>query len=125
MTYREKLRQLSEKLKTRGEEDLIKDVDETIRMCGHYVQKVINMEAAFIAADLYKELKECREIVRKLDEYRHHTHEALISYVKMMNKFCEMAGVESIYQGNIHNRVEIGNFALEVTAELFDTRKFS
>jgi len=81
------------------------------------------MEAAFVAADLYKEFKEYREYVTKLDEDRHHTHEALIAQVKMLNKLCEMTGIDFIYQGDIDKRVEVGDFALQVTAELFQTRK--
>lgn len=123
MNYREKLRRLSEQLKVQGEDDLINDVDETISLCGQYVQKVIAMEAAFVAADLYKEFQEYREYITKLDEDRHHTHDALIVHVKMLNKLCEMTGIESIYQGNIDNRIDVGDFALIVTAELFDTRK--
>lgn len=123
MTYREKLRNLSERLKAQGELDLIKDVEETIKLCGQYVQKVINMEAAFIASDLYKEIKENRESVAKLDEDRHRTHEALIAHVKLLNKLCDLAATEHIFTGEINSRVEIGHFASEISVELFRTRK--
>lgn len=123
LNYREKLRRLSEQLKAQSEDDLIKDVEEAVRLCGQYVQKVVVLEGAYIASNLTKKREEYREYIIKLDEERHLTHQVLISQVKLMNKLCEITGVETIYQGDIDNRVEVGDFALKVTVELFETRK--
>lgn len=123
MSYRESFRELVEILKSKGEDDLIKSVEETIRLCGQYVFKVNNMEGAFITADLIMESREYREYVNDLDADRHNTHEGLIPSVKLLNNICKMVEIEPIYKGNIENRVEIGDFALDVVSDLFQTRK--
>lgn len=123
MSYRENFRELAEILKSKGEDDLIKSVEETIRLCGQYVFKVNNMEGAFITANLIMENREYREYINELDTDRHNTHERLIPSVKLLNNICRMVGVEPIYRGDLEERIEIGDFALDVVSELFQTRK--
>lgn len=63
------------------------------------------------------------KLSNELDAERHNTHEGLILSVKLLNSICRMVGLEPIFRGNVEERVEIGDFAIQVVSELFQTRK--
>lgn len=122
MCKRAVLEELAEKLKIRDELDLAKDVENFIDACGEYVQRVNKMEAASIVAPNYLELKDYRIYKNALDENRRSAHENLINNLKLLNHYSDMCGMERIFQGDMNNRVEIGDFAHVIVKELFETR---
>lgn len=122
MSYRDELSRLVQSLKARGEQELIPDIESFIMACGEYVYQVNNLEAAITVGVHYKELKEYSEYKNKLDAERHNIHNSLIVSLKLVTRYCTLAEMEPIYKGNLDNRIQIGDFALEVAAEFFETR---
>lgn len=122
MCKRAFLKELAERLKIRDELDLVKDVENFIDACGEYVQRVNKMEAASIVSQSYLELKDYRVYKNALDENRRSAHEDLINNLKLLNHYSDMCGMDRIFQGDMNNRIEIGDFAHEIVKELFETR---
>jgi len=123
MDYRNKLQKLSELLRVQGDMESIHYIEEFILSCGEYIYKVNKMETVITVPNQYMDFKEYQEYKQKLDFERHITHNSLISSLKTILKLCNSVNFDPIYCGDIENRVEVGNFAFEVVAELFRTRQ--
>jgi len=120
---REKFSELVQKLKELGENDLANDVDEIINSCAKYLESVTAMESCISVLRFTLEPEEYRVRLTELDKARRLVHNGLIANVKILNRYCNMAQLPSIYEGDLESRIEIAEFARTVVDEMFETRK--
>lgn len=125
MTIREKFTELTNKIKESNSEyalNDIKNVEEYIQECGNYIKRVNDMEAALTVARYRMEPEDYREYIVELDKKRKVAHDSLIASTRLLNKLCNLYGVEPIYSGS-DSRIEIADLAKAVVDEMYDTRK--
>lgn len=120
---RERFEELTKKLSIMGDDMLLESVKFAIDSCGNYVEAVNAMEAVLTVQRFRLEPDEFREAVSEADKRRRNIHNGLIANVTILNRVCVMAEVEKIFQGDTEDRLAIADFAMEVTTEMFATRK--
>lgn len=120
---RERFEELTKKLSIMGDDMLLESVKFAIDSCGNYVEAVNAMEAVLTVQRFRLEPDEFREAVSEADKRRRNIHNGLIANVTILNRVCIMAEVEKIFQGDTEDRLAIADFAMEVTTEMFATRK--
>ncbi len=125
--YLEKINALIKAWET--DEDAVNLINMALNSFAQYVEVVVNMEA-FISTRsiLYGDAEAYRQSVMNLDRNRRAIHEAVISNIKILNRFCAQKNLECLYDGDTDNnnhssRILMGNFAGEVAKEIFDNRK--
>ena len=117
MGYIEQLELLAKECDTE-EQELI---EEMIVNAAEYVRSVIVMETA--ARNLLgRAAEEYRDDVSAKECSRTMTHNALISEVNIVKRICVNHGQKMIYEGD-NERRHYGDFAMELTAEIFGERK--
>lgn len=109
-------------LKPYIKEDL-QSVEDFISQCGRYIDRVTAMEAALQTARFRMETKDYQNFIQDLDRSRKWEHDALIAATKLINRFCRLYSVESIFTGNLDSRIAIAEFAMEVVKAYFQERK--
>lgn len=97
-------------------------VENFIKDCGAYIEKVNAMEAALTSARFRLEPDDYRELIVQLDRSRKYAHDALIASVRLINRLCGVYDVPQVYKGP-DERILIADFALEVTTEFYKERK--
>jgi len=120
---REKFKELTEALEKLGESDLAKDIEEIINSCGKYVERVNAMEAVITTLRFMLEPEDYRQRLIEIDKSRRAFHNSLIVNIKLLNRYCKLAGLPEIYEGDLESRIEIAEFAKKVVDEMFETRK--
>jgi hypothetical protein len=122
MMYKQIINQLVSNLKDRNDSDAISLVNETLKNCWKYIQRVNELEAYLLtkSADTPESYQ---QIVTELDKSRSVSHDSLISSVKIVNRLCIEADLQPIFSGNIENRIEVAEFAMEVALEIFRERR--
>lgn len=113
--YEEKLNEMLNKF---DELDL-EALQMMLKNCTDYLDKVVKFvtSPALIGAKMDGEEK--RKAIEQLDVDRHNTHEALISSVKMVNRICQLYGMDPIYDGDMANRYDIAMFAEKLVSEIY------
>lgn len=111
-------------LKTKNNDDLemLEDAENDF---SYYVKTVTDMENGISIAKFRLEGEEHRNYIKNLDNQRRSAHNAAIVSVKILNKFCNLYNADPIFTGNIENRIEVGNFCMEVVNELFENRRLN
>lgn len=121
--YKERLKNLVNSLtESCADPEFILDGQEFIRSCTKYIETVCTSKVYILLRNSINP-KEFRTQFAQLDKARSASHNYLISKVKMMNRYCEMAGSDPLFSGDIKNRIEIAEFAQIITEELFSERK--
>ena len=96
-------------------------IEEMVIGAVDYVRSVIIMETN--ARNLRgRKAEEYRDIVTATDRTRTMTHNALIAAVNIVNRICQNHGRPLIYTGDEQRR-HYGDFAMELTTEIFGDRK--
>lgn len=121
--YREKINTLIPAISKTNDIDCLGLIDDLIEAAAEYIKRVNVLEAALITAKISKEPEEYREYVQRLDKSRSSAHNNLISNVKIVNRLCRSNNVPVIFEGNEEMRIEIAEFALELSVELFSSRR--
>ncbi len=117
----EKVKEIAEKYKEDFEAlDLIADCLESFE---NYVNAVNHMEKSIVILRFRLEPEAFRAAVENLDKGRRNSHNALISSVKILNRFCTTTGLTPFYTGDVTDRVEVAEFAKDVVINIFDNRK--
>lgn len=117
MSLMERIEALAKECDTE-EQELIEDM---ILCAADYVRSVIVMETN--AKNLRgKEAAEYREIVTATDRSRTMVHNALIAAVNIVKRICQIHDHLPIYIGDEQRRL-YGDFAMELTTEIFKDRK--
>ena len=62
------------------------------------------------------------ERIHELDQGRRNRHDALISGVKILNRLCDLYGVERVFQGDTGDRWDVANFAGDAVQAIFSGR---
>jgi predicted nucleic acid-binding protein len=98
--------------------------EDAIRDCCDYFTSVLKMETGIrIAKFRANTQKEYIDIVENLDRSRRYKHNSAIVSVKVLNRLCEIYGVEAIFQGNIDDRQEVANFIQELANIYYKSNK--
>lgn len=103
--------------------DAIAYIEDIIKTCGEYVERVTTMEAALTVARYRMEGEEYREYVSNLDRSRRIAHDAIVANTAILCRYCRLANVPLIYTGDLKSRYEVAEFAFKVTAEFFKERQ--
>ena len=120
--YKEQIGTIIGKLSTENDQDSVQLVDEMLKNCMAYVQKVYALEV-YILTKTEGDPDEYRQTVSNMDHTRSVTHNALISSVKIVNRIFDRAGLPPIFTGDTEKRIEVANFAMEIVSELFSLRR--
>ena len=88
-----------------------------------YVREVCVSETRTKLAYGQYEGSELRDLVESYDKTRTRAHEAAIANVGMINKIAEFYGVDPVFTGNVHERLEVAAFCMEMTEKIFLDRK--
>lgn len=103
------------------DDDLIA-VEDFIKDCGAYVDKVTAMEGAMTSARFRLEGDKYKEYIVRLDRNRKYAHDSLIASVRLMNRLCGVYGVAQLYRGS-DDRILVAEFAMQVVENFFKERK--
>ena len=98
-------------------------IESSIKACSRYVVAVNDLELYLLIQGSTAEGQEYRDTVSSLDRNRSFTHNSLISDVTAMNRLCVKAGIDTVFKGNVANRIEVAEFAKEIVTELFEKRR--
>lgn len=120
---RDRITLLVSNLNDIGESELSADVEEIINSCGQYIEKVNAMESALVSARFRLEGNDYRDYMVDLDKSRRLAHNSLIVSVKLLNRYCKLANIDPLYEGDLESRIEIAEFAKEIVDEMFESRK--
>ena len=120
--YREKINEFINSVSKSNDIDALDLINDVIDSATEYIKRVNNLEAARMTAKITSEPAEYREIIQKLDRLRSSAHNSLIANVKALNRLCRAMGIILIYEGDEEKRIEIAEFARELTDEIFDSR---
>ena len=66
---------------------------------------------------------ELRQRVTAVDARRRRCHEAAISNAKLLNRLAEIYQVSAVFTGNFNDRLQVADFCLDITVELFENRR--
>lgn len=67
--------------------------------------------------------EELRERVSNIDARRRSRHETAISSCRVLNKMAEIYGVSAVFTGDFGDRLQVADFCLDITVELFENRR--
>ena len=87
-----------------------------------YVKSVDEGETRIKIAYARYEGEELREIVSAADSARRIAHEAAISHTAVLNRMAESNGIAPLFNGDLDDRLQVADFCLDVTVELFQRR---
>ncbi|MCR4620862.1 MAG: DUF3232 domain-containing protein [Clostridiales bacterium] len=88
-----------------------------------YVNAVNDGEQQIRLTQFQFEGQEYRDAVETYDRLRHSAHEAAIADVLLVNRLSKLYGASPLFTGNASERLEVADFCLDVTIELFNNRK--
>lgn len=117
---REKFNELVSKL---NDKDMLESVNYAIESCGQYIEAVNAMEATLTVQRFRLDPDEFRDKLSEADKRRRNIHNGLIANVTILNRICKMVGVDPIFAGDVESRLEVADFAMQVTTEMFETRR--
>ena len=94
-----------------------------VKACHKYIAAVVDSELVIMTAKHTLDPDDYRTAVSVADKKRTLVHNNLISEVGILNRLCVKAGVPVVFEGNIGNRVEVGELAKVLTYQLYDARR--
>lgn len=102
------------------DEDEADFLEKLIVSAADYTRAVIRMKTKSLNY-VKRRGEELRMVVEETDGERSNCHNALISYVDIVNRICDFHALPRIYTGpNV--RREYGEFAIRLVNEVFDQR---
>ena len=116
---------LAGKIKSNSSPDAADDLealDDAMTSFREYVNRVDAGEQQIMLAAVRFEGDEYREMVSRYDRNRHDQHEAAIANVRLVNRLAEMYGVSPLFTGDDQERLQVADFCLDVTVQLFQNR---
>ena len=117
--------ELADKIKTSGSEDAADDLEalnDAMTSFREYVNKVDAGEQQILLAAVRFEGDEYREMVSRYDRNRHNAHEDAIANVRLVNRLATMYDSEPLFTGDDQERLQVADFCLDVTVQLFQNR---
>ncbi len=116
---------LAEKIKSSDSPDAAEDLealDDALTSFREYVNKVDAGEQQILLATVRFEGDEYREMVSRYDRNRHNAHEDAIANVRLVNRLATMYDSELLFTGDDQERLQVADFCLDVTVQLFQNR---
>ncbi|MBQ3054614.1 MAG: DUF3232 domain-containing protein [Oscillospiraceae bacterium] len=95
-------------------------IERMIHSSADYVRQVVIMESTRLNF-AGRQSDDLRAKVSETDKVRTDRHNALIATVNIVNRICDAHHLPRIYCGS-EKRREYGDFAIELTAEIFNDR---
>lgn len=117
--------ELAERIKTSGSPDAAEDLEalnDAMTSFREYVNKVDAGEQQILLAAVRFEGDEYREMISRYDRNRHNAHEDAIANVRLVNRLATMYDVEPLFTGDDQERLQVADFCLDVTVQLFQNR---
>lgn len=97
-------------------------IEKSLKSFADYTNVVYSMETQMmIARHRIDDPKEYQDLVMRLDQSRRAAHEGAIAATSMLNRICDISGVERVYAGS-DDRIAIGDFCGDIMHEFFQTR---
>lgn len=112
---------LSDKVK--AEPDDLGIIQDAVDSFTSYVKDVDVGEQQIKFAYATLEGEELRQRVQNIDARRRRCHELAISNARVLNRLAEIYKVSAVFTGDFTDRLQVADFCLDVTVELFEARK--
>ena len=106
-----------------NDKDILDLICSSVRACQKYITVVCELELALLTAKHVMDADEYREAVSDLDKKRSLAHNNLISEVGILCRLGVKAGQKPIFEGNIEGRIAVAEFAKDLVAEIFESRR--
>lgn len=121
--FRQRLNEFTKVLYQTTDAECLEILDDLISSASDYIKRVNILEMAVIVSKVTKDGNEYREQIENLEKLRSSAHNDLIDNVKSVNRLCRLYNLPEIFDGNVEARVEIAEFANQLTIELFTSRR--
>lgn len=121
-----KMNKLCEKIKNQSVDDVqmeLELIEEAGKDCSEYVKKVVDMEHAVNVARFRLEGQDYRDYITELDKARRAVHNVVISDIKVLNRLSMLHSLPLLFEGNVNDRIEVGEFAKALVDEYFANRE--
>ena len=105
------------------DDDLAEAVSDAVSAATSYVKVVDEGETRIKLANFRLSGEEFREVVSTLDAARRRAHENLIACVSMLNRIAAIYKIAAIFNGEITDRWQVADFALDLTSAIFAARR--
>ena len=109
--------------KVASEPDDLEIITDAVKDFTSYVQDVDVGEQQIRSAYATLDGEELRERVANIDARRRSRHETAISSARVLNKMAEIYNVSAVFTGDFGDRIQVADFCLDITVELFDNRR--
>lgn len=94
-----------------------------LKNCHEYVTTVDMTETQIHCAYARTSGEALRDIITAVDRLRHTSHEACIASVSLINNIAMACGTDPVFIGDVEDRLQVADFCLDVTVQLFETRR--
>lgn len=109
--------------KASAEPDDLEIIQDAVDSFTSYVKDVDVGEQQIKLAYATLEGDELRQRVTAVDARRRRNHEKAISNAKMLNRLAEIYQVSAVFTGNFDDRLQVADFCLDVSVEIFESRQ--
>lgn len=109
--------------KAAAEPDDLEIIQDAVNSFTSYVKDVDVGEQQIKLAYATLDGEELRQRVTAVDARRRRCHEEAISNAKMLNRLAEIYKVSAVFTGDFGDRLQVADFCLDVTVELFESRR--
>lgn len=106
----------------KDDKEVLDVIYDTINGFTDYVKAVNEMETTITILRFRLEPEDFRERVELLDRNRRIIHNSVIAGVKMLNRMSKMAGLPLFFEGDVTDRIAVGDFAGLVSKTIFEER---
>ena len=116
---------LADRIKGSNSADAADDLEalnDAMTSFREYVNRIDAGEQQIKLAAIRFEGSEFREMVSRYDRNRHNAHEDAIANVRLVNRLAAVYDVEPLFVGDDQERLQVADFCLDVTVQLFQNR---
>lgn len=122
-SYQDLIKAINDEQDSTEQQELHEMVENAMKSALQYVNAVDSMELAMPRIMATLDGEDMRRQIEMLDKSRRCAHEAAIAQVSFLNRICDMYGIAAIYTGSLDDRIQIGDFCIDVVKEVFAGRK--
>lgn len=109
-------------LKAEKDPDVLEYIEDTVKTCTDYVQRVDMMETQMITARMRMDQDQYQEFIVNIDAQRRRCHNDAISSMGFLNRVAAANGLEPVFLGDQADRYQVADFCLELTVAIFNNR---
>lgn len=110
-------------LKLEKDPDVLEYIEDTVKTCTDYVQRVDMMETQLITARFRMDQERYQSFIVDIDAQRRRCHNDAISSMGFLNRTAQSHGLDPIFTGDQKDRYQVADFCLELTNAIFENRK--